>query len=121
LSQRARRNSEAFHEELAILDLVSLGRSRVISRSSMRRDTYTVGRKAADLFAFGDFSGAAVDGFVRMLVSCRAASPFEQADAVAADLEVCFRGAVTVGAEEREKAVEGFLGEGPFFPRTAFH
>jgi hypothetical protein len=63
------------------------------------RDAYTVGRKVADLFAFGDFSGAAVDGFVRIFIRCRAAAPLEQADEVAADLEVSFGRVITVGAE----------------------
>src|SRR5262249_51169328 len=72
-------------------------------------------RDVANLLSFGDLFGTSINGLVSVFVGCGAASPFEEAHEVLADLEIPLRSDVTITRQRGEKAVESFLGEGPSF------
>ena len=79
-------------------------------------NTNTISADVADLLAFADLFGAAIDGFVGVLIRCGAASPFEKADQVAANLEIPVGRDVAIGLERGQQAVERLLSERPFLP-----
>jgi hypothetical protein len=77
------------------------------------RDANAIGREVANDLSVTNLSRAAVDGLVGVFLRRRAASPFEEPNKVATNLEIALGRDIAIGSEQRQQAVEGRLREGP--------
>jgi hypothetical protein len=77
------------------------------------RDANAIGGGVADDLSVADLLRATIDGLISVFLGRRAASPFEEPDKVATNLEIAIGRDVPIGSKQRQQAVEGGLCEGP--------